>query len=88
MIFDGQEILIAVAAGDAERRSAHLHVRSRNLALIDGIAEVDIGVPARADIANGGEAGEQGGAGIGDALDGLFRVRLGQLEVGVEVGRR
>ena len=53
---------------------------------VDGIAQVHIGIPAGADIANGGEPGQQGGARVGHALDGLFRVRLGQLEVGIEVG--
>jgi hypothetical protein len=45
MVFGRQEVVVAVAAGDAERRSAHLHVRTRNVARVDVVAQSYIGVP-------------------------------------------
>ena len=86
VIFDGQQVLIAVAAGDAEQRSAHQHVRSGHLARVDGVAQVDIDEAACADIAHGGEPGHQGGARIDHAVDGFFGVGLRQFAVGIEVG--
>ena len=48
-----------MAAGDAQRRPGDEHARAEDLAVIDGIAQRDVGVAFRADVTDGGETGEQ-----------------------------
>ena len=85
VVLDRQQVLIAVAAGDAQRGPAHQHVRTGNLSGVDGVAQVHIGKAAGAHVAHGGDAGHQRGAGVDDAVDGFFRVGRGELPVGIEV---
>ena len=75
-----------MAAGDAQRRPADLHVRSGNLAGVDGVAQVHIDVAARAHVAHRRESCHQRSAGIHHAVDGLFRIGRRQFAVGVEIG--
>jgi hypothetical protein len=42
VIPDGQQVLIAVPAGDAEERSAHLHVTPGNLPGINRVAQIHV----------------------------------------------
>ena len=57
VIFEGQQVVVAVPAGDAERRAAHQHARAGNIAGVDGIAQGDVAVALGTDVAHGGEAG-------------------------------
>ena len=75
-----------MAAGDADERPAHLHVRTGNLAGIDGVAQVHIHKPRSAHVAHGREPGHQRGSRVHHAVDGLFRIGLRELVVGIEVG--
>ncbi len=59
VIFEGQQILVAVPSGDAERRAADQHARARNIAGIDGIAQRDVAVAVRSHVADRGESGLQ-----------------------------
>ena len=75
-----------MAAGDAQRRAAHQHVRPRHLARVDGVAQIHIHIAAGAHVAHRSESGHQRGTGIHHAIDGLFGVGRGQLAIGIEVG--
>jgi hypothetical protein len=85
VIADGQQVAVAMAAGDAQRRPAHLHVRPGNLACVDGVAQVHIGKAACAQIAHRGNSGQQRGARVHHPIDRLFGVGRSQLAVGIEV---
>ncbi len=63
-----------MSAGDAQRRPAHQHVRPRHLSGIDRVAQVNVGIAARAHVAHRGKARQQRGARIHHAGDGLLRV--------------
>jgi len=65
----GQKIVVAVAAGDAKRRAGDAHARTLDVASVNTIAESDIGVAARADVADGGKAGAKGEASVLHACD-------------------
>src|ERR1700733_6342069 len=56
MVGDGEQIIVAVATGDAERRAANLHVRTLDQSFVDGVAEVYVRVTLSADVAHRGEA--------------------------------
>ena len=47
----GQQVVIAVSAGDAQRRTAGVDAWARNIAGIDGVAQGDVGKLRRAQIA-------------------------------------
>ena len=72
MIFEGQEVFIAVSAGDAEGWTADLHVRPRDVAGVDLVAQGDVGVTARAHVAHCGEAGFERDLRIFDTDDGFL----------------
>ena len=72
VVLEWEQILVAVSAGDADERAADLHVRSGDLAGVDGVAQVDIDKVVGAHVADGGEARHQSGAGVGDTVDGLL----------------
>src|SRR5664279_2621611 len=55
VVLDRQQVLIAVATSDAQRRSAHQHVRAGNLSGVDGVAQVHIGKAAGAYVAHGSD---------------------------------
>src|SRR6185369_4291215 len=59
MEIKGKQIFVAVSAGDSKGGAADEHVRSGYVAIVDGIAQSNITVPAGADVAHGGEACEQ-----------------------------
>ena len=74
-----------MAAGDAERRAADLHVRAGDVAGVDLVAQGYVGEAVGADVADGGEAGFERDLGVFDSDDGLFGGRHGELKVGIEV---
>ncbi len=45
-----------MSAGDAERRSAHQHARTGNIAGVDGVPQGNVAVALRPHVAHGGEA--------------------------------
>ena len=71
VVFGGQEVIVAMAAGDAQRRPAHLHVRTRNVAGVDIVAQGDIGIAGCADVAHAGESGLQRDLGEAHAVERL-----------------
>ena len=46
-----QQIVVAVTTGDTERRSRDTKPRADDLAVVDGVAQGDIGIPFGADVA-------------------------------------
>ncbi len=62
-----------MSARDAERGSGHTHPRPVDLAIVNGIAQCDVAVATRADIAHGRESGMQGFACIQHAVQCLTR---------------
>jgi hypothetical protein len=95
-----QQVVVAVAALDADGVAGHAHARTRQLAVVDGVAQGDVAEAAGADVAHGGEAGFQrhpgrmravhGGADVGHAqrlVAVLVRV-AGQVGVGVDQARQ
>src|SRR5436305_235993 len=56
VIFVRQKIVIAVAAGNAERRTAGIHARPRYHAFADGVAQSNICITAGPHIADRSEA--------------------------------
>src|SRR5580704_13587543 len=70
-----------MAAGDAERRAGDEHARTFDVASVDAIPQGDVGVVAGADIADGGEAGVHGEAGILGADDGFAWHRDAQARI-------
>src|SRR5580700_986374 len=50
MIFRREEVSVAVPAGDTQRRSAHLHMRTWNVTRVDIVAQGDVRVTPSADI--------------------------------------
>ena len=85
MELEGKEVVVAMAAGDAQRRSANLHVRAGDIAVVDVIAEGDIGVSGCADIADAGEAGFEGDLGEAHTVESLAHGIGGEAGVGVEI---
>ena len=79
--FVRQQVLVAVASGDRERRAAGVDTRARNHAFIDGVAQRDIGIAAGAYIAHRGESGFQRDARILGADERFFGNRDSQLLV-------
>ena len=53
--FRRKQIVIAVSASNAKRRPGNAHARTVDVARVNAIAQSDIGVTARADVADGGE---------------------------------
>ena len=77
-IFEGQHVVVAVSAGDAERRAADEHARAGDVAGVDRVAQGHVGEAVGADVADGGESGEQSEAGVFRADQGLARDGNGQ----------
>ena len=57
VVFEGQQVLVAVASGNAERRPAHQHARPGHIAGVDGVAQRHVAVALRSHIAHGSETG-------------------------------
>ena len=68
-----QQILVAVAARNAQGRAADQHARSGNVAGIDGIAQGDVSEAAGAHVANGRKPGFERDPGIARSSKGLAR---------------
>ena len=79
-----EEILVAVAAGDAERGTGSEHPRAGDVAGVDGVAKGDVGIAVGADVANGGESGFERDAGIARADQRLARIGCVQAAPGPE----
>ena len=47
VIFERQQVVVAMTSRDSQRRSADLHVRSRYLARVDRVPQIHIGIAAR-----------------------------------------
>ena len=45
--FEGQKVLVAMSAGNAERRTAHQHARAGNIAGVDGVAQSNVAIAIR-----------------------------------------
>src|ERR1700748_3782385 len=75
-----------MAACNSKRRAAYLHVRTRDLACIDGIAQVYVGVPASANVTHRSDTGEKRRAGVGYASDSFTCIGAGELVIGIEIG--
>ena len=73
VIFEGQHVVVAVSAGNAQRRAAGNDARARHVPGIDGIAQSDVGELACANIPDGGESGQERDAGILGADQSLAR---------------
>src|SRR6266849_1467023 len=59
MKFEGQQVAVAVSASDAEGRAGSLHTRPDYVSGIDGVAQGDIRIAFRADVAYRSEARQQ-----------------------------
>ena len=87
--------VVAVAAGDAQRRARGCDARAGEVAVVDGVAQADVGVAVGADVAHGGKAGfqrqarvlgaAQGARGTEIAPDGIARVFRVAGQVGVRI---
>src|SRR5271167_664478 len=64
VILVGQQIIVAVPAGDAERRTAHQHSGPGHIAGVDGVAQGDVAVSIRAYVAYGGKSGFERSASV------------------------
>ena len=64
MIFEWQQVVVAVSAGDAEGGPLTSMRGPGNLAGVDGVAQSNVGVAAGADVADGGESGFDSDLGI------------------------
>src|SRR5271163_1902201 len=71
----GQEVVVAVPAGDAERRSGDEHARAFDVAVVDAIAHGHVGKAAGAYVTNRGEAGTQSDTRVFHAGHSLTRRR-------------
>ena len=80
-----QQVVVHVAAGDAERRTADLHVRSFDEPFVDGVAQIDIGKAIGSHIAHGGDPRFERDLRIACADQRALGNRGGELVVGVEV---
>ena len=71
-----EAVQVGMAASGSERDGGTEHARTGNFSGVDGAAQGDIGVFVRADVADGGEAGEQRAARVnmrrGRDIDGGF----------------
>ena len=54
---EGEQVVIAVTAGDSKRGTTHEHSRPRHKSLVDSVPQSHIAVPAGSYIADGGKAG-------------------------------
>src|SRR5713101_8018045 len=75
MKFRGKQVVVAVTSGDAERRTGDAHAGTLDVAGVNAIAESDVSVTARADIAYSGKAGAEGKPRILHAGDRFARNR-------------
>src|SRR3974390_3148865 len=73
MPFIGQQVVIAVPTGDAQRGSAGVDARPRDVTCVDGIPQRDVGECGGADVSDGGEARQQGGASVPGSYERLAR---------------
>ena len=60
----GQQVVVAMSAGNAQRRTAGVDARTGHVARIDGVAQGDVSEFGGTDVADRGEARQQGDAGI------------------------
>ena len=67
MIFGSEKVLVAVAAGDTQGGAGSEDARAGDFASLDAVANCEVGVAGRADVADGGEPGFESDAGIADA---------------------
>ena len=86
VVLVGQQVFIHVAARYAERRTGRLHVRPGYVAVVDLVAQGDVGEVARTHVAHGRKAGEQGDARVLHPDNGLLGRGHRELEVGIEIG--
>jgi hypothetical protein len=87
LVFGRVHGVVAVAAGDAEWRAGGEDARAGHVAVVDGVAQADVGVVVGADVADGGEAGAQRGQRILGADQRHARHRLGDQAVAGVFGR-
>jgi hypothetical protein len=70
VVFEGQQVFVAMAAGDAERRAAHQHMRTGHIAGVDGVAQSDVAVTLGTHVAHRGKASFQSEARVARADQG------------------
>src|SRR6267142_6370065 len=88
VIFGREQIVVALAARDAKRRAGSAHSRTFDVAGVDGVAECDVRVTARADVSNGGEAGAQRKPSVLHPGNGFARNRNSEARVAAGGGIR
>src|SRR5205085_3348803 len=73
MVLIGQQIVVTMAASDAQGGAAGIHARAGNHAFIDGVAQSNVGVAVGAHIAYRGKSRFQRSLGILGPNQRLFR---------------
>ena len=73
VIFEGQQVVVAVSAGDAESRAAGQNPGTGDVSSLDRVAEGDVAESGGADVAYRRESRLQGKAGIASSDQGLAR---------------
>src|SRR5262249_23927684 len=68
-----EEVVVAVAARDAQRGSGNEEPRTRHLAGIDRVAQRDVGKLGGGDVAHGGKSSPQRSVRVGSAVESLAR---------------
>ena len=71
VVFERQQVLIAVPTGDPERGAAHQHARSGDIAGVNGIPQGHVAETLGSHVAYRGETGFQGDARVAGARSGL-----------------
>ena len=79
----GETVDIAMPAGDGDPGPAGDDARSGDRTFIDGVAQIDGRKRRRADIADGGEAGEQGGVRVANRGEALREGRVFEVVDGI-----
>ena len=74
-----------MAAGDAERRTADLHVRPLDEPFVDGVAQIHVGKAVRSHIADGRDPGFERHLCVARADQRALGNAGGELMVGIEV---
>src|SRR6185312_4862348 len=82
----GQQVVVAVAAGDAEGRTADQHAGAGHVAGVDGVTQGYVGVARGPHVAHGGETRFQRDAGIAGAHERRTGHRNAQRRVAEVVG--
>src|SRR6266404_541547 len=81
MIFGREQIVVAMAARDAKRRARSAHTRALDVAGVDGVAEGNVRVTARAHVSNRGKAGAERKPSVLYAGNGFARNRNAEARV-------